>query len=163
MPRTSISTLVPPRAREVLDDFLRRIWSRYSSSSPFILSPEVIGVHHLQLPVEQNLLPPLHHLDGARVNRRTRTFYLAIAGQQYNGVRDRRSSLPVDASLPTLLQISIVPMGHKSLCPQASGSSLILHCYSGSTVATGRSHPSLLWSVAAMGTVMTVARRYCGL
>jgi hypothetical protein len=35
--------------------------------------------------------------------------------------------------------------------------------YSGSTVATGKSHPSLLWSVAAMGTVTSSAHRYCGM
>jgi hypothetical protein len=45
----------------------------------------------------------------------------------------------------------------------ATGPSLLLRCYSGSTVAMGRSHLSLLWSTAAMSTVTSDTRRYYGM
>jgi hypothetical protein len=63
----------------------------------------------------------------------------------------------------SLLQTSIVSMGHKPLWLRASGPSLILRHYSGSTVTTGRSYSSLLWSVAVTSTVMTAAHHYCDL
>jgi hypothetical protein len=58
----------------------------------------------------------------------------------------------------TLLQTGTMATGRKPLWPRASSPSLLMRRYSGSTVATGRSRPSLLWSIAATGTVMSSAR-----
>jgi hypothetical protein len=63
----------------------------------------------------------------------------------------------------TLLQTGTVATGRKPLWPRAATPSLLLRRYSGSTVATGRSCPSLLWSVATMSTVTLGAHRYCGM
>jgi hypothetical protein len=51
----------------------------------------------------------------------------------------------------------------QTLWQWASDLSLILRRYNGSTVAMGRSRPSLLWSVAATSTVMIATHRYCSL
>jgi hypothetical protein len=62
--------------------------------------------------------------------------------------------------VPTILPHTIVATGRKPLWPRAKGLSLLPCHHSGSTVAMGGSRSSLLWSVVAMGTVMSVASRY---
>jgi hypothetical protein len=47
-------------------------------------------------------------------------------------------------------------LGRNSLWSWATGSSLLLYCYSGSIVVTGRRRLSLLWPVVAMGKVTSV-------
>jgi hypothetical protein len=59
----------------------------------------------------------------------------------------------------SLLQIGTVAMD-KPLWVQVTDSSLLLHLCSDSTVMMGRSRPSQLWSVAAMGTMTSGIRRY---
>jgi hypothetical protein len=55
--------------------------------------------------------------------------------------------------LSPLLHHTTVGTGCKQLWPRATGPTLLPRRYSSSTVVTYRSRPSLLWSVAAMGTV----------
>jgi hypothetical protein len=60
-----------------------------------------------------------------------------------------------------LLQTCTVATDHKPLWPRATGPSLLLCRYSGSTVAMGRSHLSLLRSVVVRSTVISGTCRYC--
>jgi hypothetical protein len=53
----------------------------------------------------------------------------------------------------TLLRSGTVAMGHKSMWPQATSPSLLKRCYSGSSVATDRRRPSLLWLIVVMGVL----------
>jgi hypothetical protein len=64
------------------------------------------------------------------------------------------------SALLSLLQTTIVATGRKSLWSRASSSSLLKHCYSGISVATGWSRPLLLCLIVATGMLTSFAHHY---